>query len=327
MAHRTTERSPEAAQVDTRSGRGRRGRTRESGHPARPYWLAIGLAVVLVAALAALLAFPAGRGGSGAIAVLQTDDFHSLAFSPDDPSVVFFGHHNGVLRSDDGGRTWRPLVEQRNFDAMGLAVSRANPRQVYLAGHDLFQVSADGGVSWQPVAHNLPGTDIHGFATSPDDPNRHYAFVVGHGLFASADSGRTWQKLPGQLPRDVMALAAAGGSPETLYAGSMRSGVLRSGDGGQSWAPAMNGLDSSMVYALAVDPTARQTVYAGVDGGLYKSTDGGARWTRLPFPGENAAALAVSPSLPNVVLAIHVKKGEGGLIFRSEDSGATWGGR
>jgi photosystem II stability/assembly factor-like uncharacterized protein len=201
---------------------------------------------------------------SGAVATLHTSDFHALTFSPEDPNVVFFGHHNGVMRSDDGGRTWRPLVERPDFDAMGLAVSRANPRQVYLAGHDVFQISTDGGASWQPIAHNLPGTDIHGFAISPENASHLFTFVLGHGIFESLDAGRTWQRMvgqaPGQVPGDIIALAAAGGNPETLYAGSMQSGVLKSGDGGRTWAPSSNGLGSRGVMALATDPSARQTL-------------------------------------------------------------------
>lgn len=284
--------------------------------------LLIALAGVVVAALYMMI----GRGGSGAIAVLRTADFHALAFSPDDSDVVFFGHHNGIMRSDDGGRTWRSLVQQQNFDAMGLAVSHASPRQIFLAGHNVFQVSQDGGASWQPLAHDLPGTDIHGFAMSREDPSRLYAFVVGWGLFRSADGGRTWARLSDRLPGDVMALAVAGGTPERLYAGSMRAGVLRSTDGGRRWDPTVNDLPSPMVLTLAVDPTARETVYAGSAGGLYKSTDGGESWQRLPFPGDNVVALAVSPSRPNVLLAITVKNPQG-LVYRSEDGGQSWGTR
>ena len=71
---------------------------------------------------------------------------------------------------------------------------------------------------------------------------------------------------------------------------------------------------------------ARGTVYAGLNGGLSKSTDGGATWSRLPFPGDNAVALATGPSRPDVILAIAVK-GRQGLVFRSEDGGRSWGGR
>lgn len=290
-------------------------------------WLALGALLTLAVATVAALAIRSGREGAGGLATLTTGDFHALAFSPDDPDVVFFGHHNGVLRSADGGRTWSTLVERQGFDAMSLAASHVNPRQLYLAGHNVFQVSTNGGVSWQPVAHNLPGADIHGFAANPDDPNRLSALVVGHGTFASADGGRTWQRLPGQLPGDVMALASAGGDPETLYAGSMSTGVLRSADGGRSWVPATSGLRARNVQVLAVDPAARQTVYTGTDDGLYKSTDGGATWNRLPFPGDNGVALAVSPARPERVLAIAVNGNRQGRVYRSDDGGQSWGER
>lgn len=194
-------------------GRPRRGRGR--GRNTRRIVLAavVALGGVLVAAV---LLGGGGRQAGGAIAVLRTADFHALAFSPDDPEGAFFGHHNGMMRSTDGGRTWSALVAQPNFDAMGLAVNRGNSRQIFLAGHDVFQISVDGGASWQPVAHDLPGTDIHGFAMSANDPNRLYAFVVRHGLFSSADGGRRWTEASSALPGDVMALAAAGGSPEIL---------------------------------------------------------------------------------------------------------------
>lgn len=253
---------------------------------------------------------------------------HALAFSPSDAIVAFFGHHNGLLRTEDGGRTRKPLVERPNFDAMGLAINRSDPRQVYIAGHDIFQVSADGGSTWQPVQHTLPGTDVHGFAISEADSNRLYALVNPIGLFASADGARTWQRLS-QAPTDAMALATAGGAtpggPDTLYAASMSAGVMHSAAGGQTWAPASNGLTPKRVLALATDPTSGQTLYSGTDTGLFKTTDGGAAWAKLPFPGKNAVAIAVSPAQPQRVLAIHQDvNGRKGDVFRSDDGGQAW---
>ncbi|MBI2911509.1 MAG: hypothetical protein HYY05_05150, partial [Chloroflexi bacterium] len=175
-----------------------------------------------------------GAGGGGPIATLRTADFHALAWSPGDPDTVYFGHHDGVMSSGDGGVTWNPSVAQRNFDAMGLAVSGPDGRQIFMAGHDVFFSSGDGGATWQPVRHNMPGTDIHGFAMSPNDPSRLYAYVVGFGLWHSADRGSSWRPLSGQLPGDVLGLVAAGGEAEVLYAASMSRGVLRSDDSGRS---------------------------------------------------------------------------------------------
>lgn len=102
----------------------------------------------------------------------------------------------------------------------------------------------------------------------------------------------------------------------------MRSGILKSTDGGRTWNQVSGELSSLPVAALEVDPFSPQTVYAGVQGGLYKSTDGGASWEKLPYPGEKA--VAVSSARPDVVLAIEPTD-RGGLVYRSEDGGKTWG--
>ena len=174
-------------------------RSRSSGQPAKrkPIQIVAAVGALLVAGtLAAFFFWPRPASTpSGAIATLQTLDYHALALSPTDANVVFFGHHNGIMRSDDGGRTWRPLVDRSGFDAMNLAVSRINPKQVYLAGHEVFQMSMDAGATWRPLDSDLPGLDIHAFAMDPDDPNRLTAFVVGRGTFQSTDGGRPRARL------------------------------------------------------------------------------------------------------------------------------------
>jgi photosystem II stability/assembly factor-like uncharacterized protein len=231
------------------------------------------------------------------------------------------------MRTSDGGQNWKPFVDRPNFDAMSLAVGRSGANRMYLAGHDIFQVSTDNGATWQPVVHNLPGTDIHGFTMSPDDPDRLIAFVVGRGPLQSSDGGQTWQRVGGTWSSSGhVPFASAGGAPETIYAGSGGTGAVKSSDGGKTWNPSAGGLERRQVITLAVDPKDGQTVYAGTDAGLFKATDGGASWTKLPYPGETVLALAVSPAQPQRVLAISPAVRQG-LLYRSDDGGQSWGAR
>jgi photosystem II stability/assembly factor-like uncharacterized protein len=299
----------------------------------RAPWVIGGLIVLAGVAAAGWLLLRPGSGPlqGGAISTLQTLDQHALVFSPTEPNVVFFGHHNGIMRSDDGGRSWKPLVDRRGFDAMQLATAgQSNPGRMYLAGHDVFQASDDGGSTWRPVENNLPGTDIHQFALDPDHSDRLSAVIVGFGAFRSADAGRSWTKLPSQPPGDMTALASAGGEPELLYAGTASVGLLRTADGGRTWAT-VSGASAKdagfrTILSIAVDPSNRQALYVGTDGGLAKSVDGGASWTALSYPGDNAVAVAVSPVTPHFVLAVATSPRRQGLVYRSEDGGQSWGG-
>lgn len=121
---------------------------------------------------------------------------------------------------------------------------------------------------------------------------------------------------------DYHALAFSALDPDVAFFGH-HNGVMRSEDGGRNWTPVGSGLGSGQVVTVAADAVADQTVYAGTGDGLFKSIDGSASWSRLPFPGENAAAVAVSPAQSGLLLAISVEDRQG-MVYRSEDGGRTW---
>ncbi len=229
----------------------------------------------------------AAEGGLRQVGSIRAADYHSLLFSPAEPTTLFFGNHNGIMRSGDGGRTWGNLVERSNFDAMILGANPASPEVVWTAGHGIFSRSNDGGKNWSPFKTDLPGTDIHAFAVGSANPNVLYALVVGSGLFRSADGGASWQAR-GAPP--VIALAT-GGTPETLYVGTQQ-GILISRDGGESYSSPVP-VGGSPVVALAAAP-AGGVVYAGTPSGLYRSDDEGATWIQAGYGG-NVAAVAVHP--------------------------------
>lgn len=254
-----------------------------------------------------------------AISRLSTSDFHSLAFSATEPETVFFGHHGGLMVSQDGGRSWQAAALQ-NADAMALAISPADPTIMYAAGHGVLLKSTDQGTSWQPIANNLPGTDIHGFTVDPDQATTVYAHVVGQiGIFRSDDAGKTWKALPAAMPASTFNLAV-GPTSQILYAAAGQGGLWRSADGGQNWSQ-VSGVPGEGALAVAYS-RANHRLYVttlGNSAGLYASNDDGATWQTLNLSG-TLMAVASSPLDPKRLMAVD----DQGWVYVSGDAGATW---
>lgn len=252
------------------------------------------------------------------IAVINAPDYHSLLIDPGDANHVLFGSHEGTQESRDGGHTWQ-AGSLRGVDAMILTSSPEAPETIYAAGHDVFHVSRDGGDTWQPVTHNLPGTDIHGFAQDPEDPQRLYAFVVGAGALTSPDGGASWAPLPTQPPGGSYVVLASNG--DDLYAAT-DTGITRSPDHGQTWSPLETQPGKVTVLSLAVSVTNPDVMYVGTPSGAFRSTDGGTSWHPVGPSGVAVLAIALTSHSPDQVLIL----GDRGAVYRSNDAGTTWRG-
>ncbi len=252
-----------------------------------------------------------------AIGKLNTMDYHSIAFDPRDPNVVYFGHHNGVMKSNDGGANWSPVLTQG--DAMNLA---AMENKLIMAGHEVFLRSEDGGKSWKSIATNLPDQDIHGFAVSPSNPRVFFAFIVKYGLWRSEDSGATWTFVSKELPDTVLGLAIVPTNPEMIYAATMDKALLKSDDGGKSWKTA-SGYPNKMAMTLAQDPRDPRILYAASETGLFRSDTNASAWTRVGLANKDLMTIAISRANPSRILVIDAQ----GRVYRSDDAGATWGGK
>lgn len=270
-------------------------------------------AALAVAAFAVLSGLgPQTVGGATTWARLGTQDVHSLAIDPSDAQHLYFGHHNGLLESRDGGKSWQP-TGLNGADAMNVRPGGGLALQI--AGHNVYMETSDAGSTWSDVPNDLPGLDLHAFAVDPADPAHAWAFAVGFGLFESTDRGRHWEaRQPGDWP--VLAVMRSSGT--TVLVAVSAAGLGSSSDGGRTWQqlPAPGG----QVASLAAAPDGSALI-AGTTKGIYRSVDGGQSWQATAFTA-TAITVAVAPTDPMVIGAVDDKT----RFFRSDDGGTTWPG-
>jgi photosystem II stability/assembly factor-like uncharacterized protein len=243
---------------------------------------------------------------------------------PGQPNVFYMGVNNGgVWKTDDAGRTWRPLFDGQPTQSIGaLAVAPSDPRVIYagsgeglqrpdLSVGDGIYKSTDGGETWEHLGLR-DGQQIPMVLVDPGDPNRVFAAVLGHpygpnaerGVFRSTDGGRTWEKV--------------------LYRGENTGAVDLAFD------PADPRVLYSSLWAARQAPWEIGASFQVAGSGLYKSTDGGGSWQELTRGLPSAAeglgriSIGVAPSRPGrMYLQVDADAAHGGT-YRSDDGGASW---
>jgi hypothetical protein len=327
-------------------------------------------ACTLIAAAAALLGyfgFDDGGGGTGSQARAQrpsggagarsqgdgaspalglsldgADSISALLIDPQRPRTIFAATYGGILKSADGGRTWRRAANAAPTATPvdSLVIDPQDPDTVYAgSGGGVFK-STDGGVTWQAANtglfrketvqegnHRLVEGYVSALVVDESSPRIIYAATWTNGLFKTTDGGGTWRGLG---LRSVSTVVLDPTDPETIYAGAggadargirARSGVFKSTDGGSSWRAV--GLQGKNVTWLALDPENTNIVYAGTWESLgrlssgrrahrvFKSSDAGNRWRPAALPGSDVDGLTFDPQGPGTVVE--------GLTFDPQD--------
>ncbi len=201
-----------------------------------------------------------GAGGMG---------LHTILLDPTDPKRIYIAiSAAGVFRTDDGGKTWKPIntglksqyIPDPNAEVghcvHRIAMHSARPNVLFMQKHWDVMRSDDAGESWHEVSGNLP-TDF-GF---PIEVHAHE-------------------------PNTVYVVPIKNDSEHFVPEGKLR--VYRSRTGGNEWEPLTKGLPQSNCYvnvlrdAMAVDSLDSCGVYFGTSGGqVYASTDSGDNWNAI----------------------------------------------
>ena len=194
---------------------------------------------------------------------------HTIILDPSDPNRIFIAiSAAGAFRTDDGGKTWRPINR-------GLH-SQYIPDPTAEVGHC-----------------------VHHIAMNPSRPG--VLFMQKHwDVMRSDNAGDFWQEVSGNLPTDFgFVIDVHAHEPETVYVVPIKSDsehyppdgklrVYRSRTGGNEWEALTKGLPQSDCYvnvlrdAMAVDSLDSCGVYFGTTGGqVYASPDAGDNWAPI----------------------------------------------
>jgi photosystem II stability/assembly factor-like uncharacterized protein len=206
---------------------------------------------------------------------------------PQSDPTVFVGTRFGLLKSDDAGRTFRPV------GLAGPAVHRMEwPGPALVAGtRDGVLVSMDGGQKFEGPGAGLGPGDVHGLALSSFFGVDPVIFAApGQGVYRSGDGGKSWAPagLEGEAVLDIVWLGPF------LYAAGER-GFYRSEDAGRSWRllSASPGRPTRLIFPLA--PAAGLEAFLATERGVFRTADAGEHWFPAGLADKEVLTVATFP--------------------------------
>jgi photosystem II stability/assembly factor-like uncharacterized protein len=277
------------------------------------------------------------------------------AFAPPNfaPAVASQPFAGGLIRSTDGGQTWKmlPVVSPNTFIGI-LVIDPIKSTTLYALGNGGVLKSTDGGDTWNSLSNNLPpGLNPNALGIDPSNPNTIYLALQMFGpqglswnIGKSTDGGASWTLSSITLPPNIgiSTLLVDPATPSQLYLGASginfplagnpgggaTGGVFKSVDTGASFNSASTGLVSYDIRTLAVG-AGSSAIYAGGFGGVAQSIDTGASWNMTGLV-SYTGSLTADPADPNTLYA-ETGRPNGcdsseNLVFSTNDAGANWSG-
>lgn len=232
--------------------------------------------------------------------VIGVSDKFFDADALDDTKFVLLGYQSKILRSEDGGATWKKVAQPMKRSMTRLQFVDA--QKGFGVGHGgKIATTNDGGTTW---TEQSSGTEVSLFDLSFPTPQRGYAVGDGSTLVITGDGGSSWRagKIEMSLigVRDDMSLAIEDPifysihclDEQTCWVTGEFGQIRMTQDGGQTWDAQHQSLLKGMyrdIMALPTILTLRMRdrmngIGVGTYGYVFTTTDGGANWNMIQSP-------------------------------------------
>lgn len=225
--------------------------------------------------------------------------------------------HLGVLRTRDGGATWRAALDPFGGgeffavtrDSLLLGINQIDGPDTNVAILDLKteQWSAAASAARQPI-------------WSIQFANREHGYALAYGrLFVTDDGGTTWVRGSAPSLFDSISVSDAGTVWGATICCSVAAPIHRSVDGGKTWQPLSVPFSAvSVIQAFGPDVAVATTAE-----GMFATDDGGSTWHRI----ESIPLISESVTFidPEDAWTLHCDEHTCVDSFRAtSDGGGTW---
>lgn len=249
----------------------------------------------------------------------------SATFDPRDAGVFYVACLSGVLRTLDGGQTWRLVTGWAETEPKSIAVDFLAPDHVYTGLPDGIVVSRDRGQTWRRREQGLPERGRYTQVVRADR-TRQGRVLIGceSGIYLTEDGADSWRNVLATA-ETVNDLQQSPHDPRHWLAVTQSAGAIESRDGGVTWRSLAGVPADKALYNVAFDARdPRRLALASWSHGLLVSEDGGQAWSarNAGLPGAavpRAWRTAIDPDSGVLYVAIF---GQG--LHASADFGRTW---
>ena len=207
-----------------------------------------------------------------------------------DPSTGWaVGHDAVILRTDDGGDTWRLMHHAPEEERPLLDVWFRDERNGFAVGaYGYFLVTRDGGGTWTSRA--ISKDDFHLNKLVAAGARRLFIAAEAGVAYRSDDGGETWRALSspyrgswfGALALDVDRVLLLG----------LRGHLFRSEDAGGSWTRVATATTATLTDAVRLKGGA--VLITGLEGTLLTSRDDGRSVSSVQLPSRRGISAAVA---------------------------------